>query len=286
MQYLLILPLCLLAVSKVTIQSRFSKDYIRKPVDAILFNTLIFAACALPSLPSLLQGIAPSTWIWGGAFGLFSVLFQLFYCFALRYGSVSITVLIVNCSMIIPVCVSAFLFREPLTTYHIIGIVLILITFLLNTEKSSSRFFSMKWFVFLLGAFFANSGGTVIQKLFTKYTASTDNSAFVAAAYLFAAVVSIGIALILRSRKQYCSFSFTPRVWITALSIGVILFLFQILNTYTMTQIDGTILFPVYNGGTALLATCSGCILFHEKLSPRQMLGLASGICGIVCMCL
>ena len=86
---------------------------------------------AILSAPILIRGIPLTYFAWGAGFGFFSVMFQLFYCFALRYGSVSITVLTVNCSMIVPVCVSAFLFHEPLTLCRIIGIVVIILTFIL-----------------------------------------------------------------------------------------------------------------------------------------------------------
>lgn len=286
MRYLLIIPLCLLAVSKITIQSSFSKNYVQKPVDALTFNALIFLSATILSAPTLFHGIPLQNIAWGSAFGLFSVLFQLFYCFALRYGSVSITVLIVNCSMVIPVCISVVLFHEPLTVFHVIGILFILMTFLLNTERQKNHTYSISWVIFLVLAFIANSGCNVVQKLYTKYTSSSDNSGFVAAAYLCAVMISVLILIIMYSQKSMPSFSFSPKVYITALSIGCILFIFQLLNTYAISRIDGTILFPVYNGGTTLLSTLCGCILFHEKLSTKQITGIVSGIIGIIFMCL
>jgi len=203
MQYLLIIPLCLLAVSKITIQSSFSKSFVQKPVDALTFNALIFLSVSILSAPTLFHGISLQNIVWGSAFGLFSILFQLFYCFALRYSSVSITVLIVNCSMIIPVCISTVLFHEPLTVFHVIGILFILMTFLLNTERQKNHTYSISWVIFLVLAFFSNSGCNVVQKLYTKYTSSSDNSGFVAAAYLCASIISV--VMVLLGRRIYTS---------------------------------------------------------------------------------
>ncbi len=286
MKYLLILPLCILAVSKVTVQSDFSKKQVRKPVDALFFNALIFLSVAVISIPVLLRGISRPTAAYGAAFGFFGVMFQLFYCFALRSGPVSVTVLLINCSMIVPVCVSALFFHEPLTVFRILGIIVILITFVLHADVTIRRERSKIWIISTVLAFAANCGCSIVQKIFTACAPSGDNAEFVADTYLIAAVLSFVLLVFFSVRKEKVSYPVTPKVCLTALAIGGILFAFQLLNTYAVSVIDGLILFPVYNGGTTVLSTLAGWFVFHEKISRRQLLGIVSGIIGIIFLCL
>ena len=67
--------------------------------------------------------------------------------------------------------------------------------------------------------------------------------------------------------------------------VGILLGSFQSLYTYASSIIDGTLLFPAYNGGATLLVTLSGVILFREKLSKRQLLGVLTGAAAIILMC-
>ena len=286
MRYLLIIPLCILAVSKVTLQSGFSKKNVQTPVDALFFNAMIFLSAAALSAPVIFREISLSDFAWGAAFGFFSVLFQLFYCFALRYGPVSITVLTVNCSMIVPVCFSVLFFNEQLTLCRVIGIVTVILAFILNTEMTKGRKHSIVWIVSALTAFAANSGCSIVQKSFTVISHSGDKAEFVAAAYLCAAVMSFVIIALFRVKKANITYKVTVKVCITALTIGGILFSFQLLNTYAVSIIDGTVLYPVYNGGSTLLSTFVGLLFFREKMSVRQTAGMISGIIGIVLLCL
>ena len=63
---------------------------------------------------------------------------------------------------------------------------------------------------------------------------------------------------------------------------GVILGIFQILNTKAIATIDAGLLFPVYNGGTLVLATIMGVFLFKDKLSRKQIASIIVGIIGII----
>lgn len=291
MQYFLIIPLCILAVSKITIQSRLAKQEISQPIDAAVFNSIIFLSSALFSFHALLRGIDHTTVIYGGLFGLCNVLFQFLYCFALRMGTVSVTVLIINCSMLIPVIISVLCWNESLTIFRIAGIILILLTFILNTSSTSAKKIQAEakqgWEMCLIGAFLANSGCNIVQKAYTYQYTEADNTGFVASAYVFSTILSAAITFILLLRKRHSiSHLLSPKILFAAVSIGGILCLFQILNTYALSRLNATVLLPAYNGGTTLLASCAGLLIFHENLKRNQIAAIIIGVTGIVCLCL
>lgn len=63
---------------------------------------------------------------------------------------------------------------------------------------------------------------------------------------------------------------------------GVILGLFQLLNTKAIATIDAGLLFPIYNGGTLVLTTIIGVFLFKDRLRIKQIASIIVGIFGII----
>jgi drug/metabolite transporter (DMT)-like permease len=51
-----------------------------------------------------------------------------------------------------------------------------------------------------------------------------------------------------------------------------------------MSVLDATLLLPLYNGGTTLLVTLGTALLFRERLTKRQYLGILLGLIAIVLM--
>jgi len=87
--------LCLLATAKVTLQGGFAKKNIRSFSDGVFFNGAIFFFSSFVFLKDALTFNLP-TFLFGAAFGILSLIFQLCYIKAMSFGNVSITVLIVN----------------------------------------------------------------------------------------------------------------------------------------------------------------------------------------------
>jgi len=76
---------------------------------------------------------------------------------------------------------------------------------------------------------------------------------------------------------------FNRRVLLYALSIGVILGIYQKFYLIGLEKIDGGFLFPTYSGMQSLCMTVIGILFFKDKLSVRQIFGVA---CGIICVVL
>jgi multidrug transporter EmrE-like cation transporter len=49
-------------------------------------------------------------------------------------------------------------------------------------------------------------------------------------------------------------------------------------------MVDGTYFFPVYSGGAIVLSTLLGVIMFKDKISKNQVVGIILGIASIVLM--
>lgn len=283
MDLLIILVLCIMATAKVTLQGNFAKKHVKTSLDSVFFNGLIFFFSFLIFSFNII-GCSYVTFIYGGIFGLLTVLFQLLYISAMSMGNVSLTVMTVNLSMVIPILLSVFCYNEKLTWQKLIGIILTVLAIVMSADKKSELSGNFKkWFILSISASLTNGVMAVCQKVFTKTEFYHESQAFVAVSYLVAALFSLVLVLSLNP-KSNLNLRFKVNVWGTALCIGLVLGLFQVLNTKAMTEISGVLFFPAYYGGSIILSGISGVLILKDKLKKNQVISMIIGITAIVLM--
>lgn len=283
MEIFIILVLCILATSKVTVSGFFAKNNINTFADGIFFNGLIFLFAAVIFSKNAIN-CDSEVIIFGTIFGILTVLFQLSYIKAMSCGNVSLTVMIVNLSMIIPITVSIVFYHEKIGITRIIGIILTVVALILSVDNKEKGLNFKKWFLLCMCAFFANAGLAICQKAFGETGHGSQAEAFVAWGYITATIASALVFVILKTKGQSITFKIKPSVFGFALCIGIILGLFQLLNTKAIANIDGTLLFPSYYGGSLILSSISSVVILKERLNFSQKVSLLIGIASIVLM--
>ena len=269
MEFIIII-LIVLATSKVTLQGIYSRKYITDFSDSICFNGIIYFFASL--VFSFALKCSPQVIPFAFVFGVLTVLFQLFYIQAMSCGNLSLTVLIVNSGMIIPIIVSAVFFKEQFGVFRIAGIITILFSISLSVNKKTVKS-KLKWFLLSVTCFLTNGCLSVCQQLFGKTALRNEGISFVAWSYLFATVISFVLyIIILKCKCKKVAVGIKPGAWIYGLCVGVILGTFQILNTKAIAALDAGLLFPIYNSGTLILTTISGVFLFKDKLTRKLIL--------------
>lgn len=294
MKYLLIPLLCILATSKITLQSKFSKSNNKDMADSIFYNGVMFTSAAiLLSFSVLKNTVTYSTYIYGIIMGVLSVVYQFFYICAFSKGKMTLTVIINNFSMILPVTVSFVLFNEELGIFKIIGTVLALVSFVFSAQQEKNSITSNKanksgaqWLLFTILVFLSNGFISINQKIYSASTQKLQVFEFVAISYITAALLSFLILSILAVRNKNIILKKQPKAIASGCLVGILLGVFQCINTYAASVIDGAILYSTYNCGVSLLSTITGKILFKEKLSAKQQVGVFVGIMAIVFLCL
>ena len=287
-EYLPLALMCVLATSKVCVQSKASKSFLKNFNDVCLFNCGIFLVIALIFIYSIPNASLP-TWAFAVASAVFTVAFQLFYTKALSTGSVSLTVMMVNLSIVIPTLVSVAFYDEKLTVFRAIGILFTLGSIVCMTGKNSENKepTNRKWLLFSVIAALSNSIANVALKIFNSSVYAPEREAFISASYLLAFVLTAVVCVVLfflnkSAKTAKKKISWTPILFIVL--IGVILAAFQWTNNYALSVIDGSIVFPVYSGGTVVLSTLAGVVFFKDKLTKKQLIGMCLGLVAVVFM--
>ena len=289
MHLLIILILCLLAAAKVLTQSRFAKKNTNGFADSAMFIAVVFAAMGLLALSiSDLSEINSSVIIGAACFGFFNVSFQMLYQIALSCGPTSITALIATLASIVPLITSAVIYREPLSMVNTVGVVLIIVTLVINADikkdigTGRAKPAGRRWFLLIMLAFCGNSLGMLSQQMYAKATGAASSSTFVACSSVTASLIALAVFGVLRLRGQRLSYRITPSKVLPGVAVGVILGVFQIIHTYAMAVIPGTVLFPTYSAGSTITIALCSRVLFREKLSAAQSISLVIGIVAIV----
>lgn len=284
-----ILILCVLAASKVTLQGQFAKKAENTFCNAICFNTIIFATSALLFV-KWIAGSHIQTAAFGAVFGLLTVLFQAFYMMAMSNGNVSLTVMIVNFSMIIPIGFSLIFYNEKMTAFQMIGILLVITALLLSLEKGDKKYKSFKKWLFLaVCASLINGCLAVCQKIFASGEYGIENKGFVAWAYITALIISVLVCIFLKfhkSSQENSLLKITPQIAALGIFAGAILAVFQWLNTYAVSVINSAILFLSYNGGSMVLSALLGVLLLRDKLTKKQICSVVLGAAAVIILTL
>lgn len=284
--------LCLIAAAKITVQSRFAKTGGEKLNDNILFNGFMFLTAAIIFLPFLIKnGASVITLLMGAVMGILSVVFQIFYICAFSKGKMALTVIINNFSMLLPTAVSAAFLNENFGLFKVVGTVLALVSLVLSVSPDSTEENLTKksnnaiWLICTLLVFLSNGFISINQKLYSVFTDKIEVFEFVAAAYLTASFLSAMILTAINI-KNHVRASADKKTVISSVIVGVMLGVFQCLNTYSASVLPGTVLYPAYNCGVSVLCATVGAVIFREKLTKKQGIGVAVGIFAIVLLCI
>ena len=272
-----------------------TKKYYTKKGEAGNFGNLLFtAACSLISACVLLiwtgfGEVSTFTMLLGLAFGAITTVQGIAHIAALQTGPLSYTAVIISFSTLIPALSGVLFFEETLSLWQIIGIVLMLISFLLAGEKKTDdRRANFKWLVLSLIAFAATGGIGIMQKIHQSSPYRAELDGFLIIAFFASAVLSLLILPFIKGRyrkKQARSGQWILFFLGIALLCGVCVAVNNKLNLYLSGVMDSAVFFPVVNGGGLVLATLAAVILFKERLDKKQWIGVIIGILSVIFLC-
>ena len=154
--YLLLIIVPLVCDSKTFFQSALNKRTNLDDKGTLIFVAIIsfisatvISACFWRTLPDY------RTIIYGVIFGILSAIYQFSYMKSLMNGPMSITAIICNMCIILPVSYSLIFLNESVTPYKIIGIALIFLTLIfLNLRKKDEKKPNKLWILFVISCLF------------------------------------------------------------------------------------------------------------------------------------
>lgn len=226
----------------------------------------------------------------GAAFGLIIVMQSVFFMGALRLGPMSYTNVIVSFSTLITALLGALFWNERITLLQIIGIILMLLSFVFAVEKDkSAKGASIKWLLFCMLAFLLTSGIGLLQKIHQSSEHKSELNSFLIIAFVVSSLLSLSFVLFawirnkprahLPAKKQK---GLLPLLALLIAISGIMTAVNHKLNLYLSGMMDSAVFFPIVNGGSLILTTLAALIIFRERLSVRQWIGVGIGFLSVM----
>lgn len=241
---------------------------------------------ALPSAETLLYGIA---------FGVFFFLASAMGAKGNMIGSMALTSVTMNMSLVVPLLYSIFLLKEDFTVLHLLGFVFFTASVVCSAwtrdEQKKSGFL---WLVVVLVGFCANGLTATIQKIYVINASVNQDSVFLGVAYLVASLCFLGKYVLQYAHRTYgkapSPIEMTPfltngylvKMIGVALIAGIGSFGGNLLLGRLAPVIEAAILYPCINGGLAICTALISFGFFKEKPTRQKLFSILLGCVAIV----
>jgi len=196
-------------------------------------------------------------------------------------SGITITSLSSKLSVVLPTLAGVLIFHERLNLKVAAGIALALVALVLvlgGDGKTSDNDRKINWLLPVL-IFFGTGTGDILMKLNEQHNTGHNMGFMIAFIYLIATLFGIMLVAydLIRGKSKWQS-----KNLLGGIVLGVINFFSTFCVFHAMRYFDNVVLFPIYNIGVVCLTALIGWLLFKEKLSWKNYLGLAIAIVAVV----
>jgi drug/metabolite transporter (DMT)-like permease len=207
----------------------------------------------------------------------------VFMLLAIKEGSLALTSLIIQYSLIMPTVFGFALLGEEVGVFLIVGIVLLLVSLaLINLEgKSDKKTVTPRWLIYVILSFLGNGLCSTSQKAQQIYYDGQYKNEFMIVALSISFVFMLFAALITERKDMLHNLKVgVPTYSICGLTNGLVNFLVLVLST----KMPASVMFPVISAGGIVTTYFVSLFIYKEKMSVRQTVGLFVGIASIIAL--
>ncbi len=251
----------------------------------IVANYFVAAATGLcihgiPEAETIMQGAGDLLWI---PISLGFLFISIFFTLAktAQVAGISVATVANKMSVVIPVVAAVWLYNESLSTIKIIGIVAALLAVYLTSKKSDGGTFNFKM-ILLPIVIFIGSGiiDAMINHLEKQITVESLMPFLLSLAFMSA--FCIGVVTV-----SYRVYIYKERITGRSILGGIILGIPNYFSIYAITKalnadiMESSQLYPVNNMGIVICSAIGALIVYKEKLSAMNWIGILISIGAI-----
>lgn len=268
-------------VLKSCINNMLCKTTLKTSKDINAFNSISYIVCILAfGIILLSESLSYFTVLIALLFGLVTALHSMYNMLALSTGPMNITTLVTTSSMIIPT-MSGIFFGEKFSILKLL-VVFVLIGFIyLSLGKKSGVQGNGKWLLYSGLTFVLQGAIGVIQKIHQSSVYKDETGGF-----LFIAFICSFLFVIIKNRGSFGVKKLGGKNIIYAIICGACVFAPNFINLKLSGVLPSQLFFPLINGSCIILNSLASVIIFKERLSKKQCVGLIGGIVSLIAICL
>ena len=238
------------------------------------------------------------TLVYAFLYGIILTGFIFFKTMAMATGPIALTALIGCSGFIVTTTFNSIYWKDPINSFNVAGMILMITAiFMINYTPDSTNATqektSLQWKIYS-ALFFAFAVATGIFFRFQQHFDKPHTDEMMIMSALFTTFVLLGVFIVgvfkqKRSNNQTSTHSLAMKTmkekW-KMLGIIVICGLcscaYNRMNMYNTGSLPNTIFFPIFNGGVVILSFFSGWLLFKEKPSKLQFIGVSLGVLALI----
>ena len=198
-----------------------------------------------------------------------------------QYLGVSVAAISGKMSMVIPVLFGIMVYKEPVNLLKIVAIFLALSAVYLTSIKEKMEV-NIKLLYLPVILFFGSGLLDTLLKYFEKnYVATDEVSIFIGTIFFNAMLIGI-VVLLIKSTKRKIRFNVKNIIGGVLLGIfNYYAMFFLVKSLQTMGKYDSSKVFTLNNIGIVLVSALFGFLLFQEKFSKKNILGIFFAILSV-----
>lgn len=249
---------------------------------AITFNYMVAAGFGFLFFSEGLSfaGIFDKPWLFMAIIEgiLFIAVFVLFGISSQRAG-VAVTAVASKMSVIIPVIAGILLYSDSVAVIKISGIILALLAFYLSTIKDKGSVHVKKYFIFPMLLFLGNGLVDAFMKVAEHYFVFEEKGNFISTLFFVAMLISISIT---SYKVSFLKEKILLKNALGGMLLGMINFLTSYCVILALAFMESSKFYPLRNAGIVSLSAIVGLVLFREKLSRINLIGIIISVLAIV----
>ena len=209
---------------------------------------------------------------------LFIITFNLI-AFGTQKIGIAITTVSNKMSMIIPVLIGLFVFKEDKNFLKLIGIVLAILAIFFSCSKNGKLSFDKKYLPVIILVFIGQGIADSTLKWAQEFAINASNNNMFFATTFFTAAFSGTLFMMIQLRK--ITVTLRSLLWGVILGIPNYFTLYFFVEALSARVFESSQVFPIVNMGVIVLTAVMGIILFREHLSKSNWMGILLALIAI-----
>ena len=199
---------------------------------------------------------------------------------ALNTGSLAFTELMLAYSGTMPLLYGILFMDDPLTLWKILGIVLLLISFLFTyyKPKGQKQTFRKIWFLYVALLFLTNGGCGVVMRMQQNRFSGTMDSSFMVFSLIMVVVFLLTASLIQKENVLHA----VKKGWYLTGLCGACNGAANYFSLLCLLTIPGTIYYPFTSAGGLTLSYILSVTVYKEKFNIGQIIGFVLGVLSMI----
>lgn len=214
--------------------------------------------------------------------------FVVTWLLSVRKGAYMMVDVFLMLGTVIPMSVSALLFQEKIELNQIIGFAILVAAALVMCSYNNSikEKMSASAFLVLLMCGITSGVADLSQKIFVKNSDGFSNAVFNFYTYVFSALVIFICYFAVKGKKDgnETTLKSIKRVFGYISVMSLCLFLNSYFKTEAALYLPASILYPMAQGCSLILATAVAAVFFKEKVTAKAVLGISLAFVGMLIM--